>query len=148
MASDIQENESKGQKENLLLTRLLTHYLIWSVIISVSIIIFGVILFFITGKTGYSYNNLNSLITARGNLQFYPFSVASIFSGIAQLKPFAIIQLGVLVLLLTPFGRILMQFFIFLYEKDYKFTVIALVVFLILMFSLYMVNFISIIDKY
>ncbi len=148
MAQDFQNDQSMEQKENLLLTKLLTQYLIWSVIISVSIIILGVILFFISGKTGYSYKSLNSLITARGNMQFYPFSVGSIFSGIAQLKPFAIIQFGVLVLLLTPFGRILMQFFIFLYEKDYKFTIIALAVFLILLFSLYMVNFISIINKY
>lgn len=136
------------QKETTLITKVLTSYLIWSVIISVSIILIGVIIFLVTGNTGYGNKNLSGLISARGNISSYPFNLYSIISGVERFKSFAVIQLGVLILLLTPFGRILLQFFIFLYEKDYKFTIIALAVFMILMFSLYMVNFISIINKY
>lgn len=142
-----QVKNKANEKENVLITKVLTAYLIWSVIISVAIIVLGVILFIITGNTGYKSTNLNSLITAKGSTSTYPFYMGQILSGLMEIKSFALIQLGVLILLLTPFGRILLQFFIFLYEKDYKFTIIALVVFLILMFSLYMVSFINLINN-
>ncbi len=138
--TDVASKEQKLSAEENISSKILTIYLIWSVIISVSIIIVGTILFIVTGKSGYNMENLNSLITAKGSLSTYPFYIQSIWSGVLTLKPFAIIQLGVLILLLTPFGRMLLQVFIFLYEKDTTFAIIALVVFAILLFSLYMVN--------
>ncbi|MCL4412468.1 MAG: DUF1634 domain-containing protein, partial [Candidatus Thermoplasmatota archaeon] len=62
--------------------------------------------------------------------------------GVLKFKSFAIIQLGVLLLILSPFGRIFIQVLIYARERDRKFMVIAATVFAVLLFSLYLSKYI------
>lgn len=138
------EMEKRKEEEVAVASKILVAYLIWSVIVSVSIIIIGVAEYLITGNTGYGNHPLSQLIVAHGsNSNAFPYYLGNIISGVIELKSFAIIQLGVLILLLTPFGRIFLQIFIFAKEKDRAFVAIATTVFIILLISLYMVRFIS-----
>ncbi|MGC8546961.1 MAG: DUF1634 domain-containing protein [Thermoplasmata archaeon] len=141
MSEKIQKTK---QEEEAIASKILVAYLIWSVIISVTIIILGVAEYLITGNTGYGQHPLSQLITAHGSsANAFPYYLGNIIQGITQFKSFAIIQLGVLILLLTPFGRIFLQIFIFAKEKDRAFVAIATTVFIILLISLYMVRFIA-----
>jgi uncharacterized membrane protein len=139
-----EKTQKNKQEEEAIASKILVAYLIWSVIISVTIIILGVLEYLITGNTGYGQHPLSQLISAHGsNANAFPYYIGNIIQGIIQFKSFAIIQFGVLILLLTPFGRIFLQIFIFAKEKDRAFVVIATTVFIILLISLYMVRFIA-----
>ena len=48
----------------------------------------------------------------------------------------ALIQLGLLVLIATPIARVILSVFVFLYERDWPYVFITLVVLGILLYSL------------
>lgn len=89
---------------------------------SMTIIMTGLILLFLTGQSGYSLNT-------------YPQSLIDIAGGVYSLKPFAIITLGLLVLILTPVIRIVTAMIEFIREKDYLYVIITISVLIILMIS-------------
>lgn len=134
--------EKKKEEEEDLMSKLLSHYLIWSVVVSIVVIAFGTTEYIFTGSTGYIKLPALILIKTSGITPgVFPHFVPSIIGGVIQFKSFAIIQLGVLILLLTPLGRIFLQIFIFVKEKDRAFISIAATVFFILVLSLYISKF-------
>jgi uncharacterized membrane protein len=92
------------------------------VILSAVITLVGFAMFLITGNSGYPD-------------KFFPTDPLQIFAGVAALKPYAIILTGLMILILTPVLRVGISIILFLKEKDYKFTVITAVVFVILIIS-------------
>ena len=58
-----------------------------------------------------------------------------IFMGLFTFKPMAIIQFGVLLLIITPIMRILFSLFAFILEKDKMYVVITLIVLAIILGS-------------
>jgi len=107
------------KKENII-EIIISNTLRIGVLLSASIIFAGLILFFIYGS-GY-----DGTISYRLN---------DILNGVFTLKPFAIINLGLLLLILTPVMRVVMSLIIFILEKDYKYIFITLTVLTILMTS-------------
>ena len=63
-------------------------------------------------------------------------SLSGIFKGVLALKSRAIIQLGVLLLIATPIARVLFSAFAFLFERDYLYVVITIIVLAIIGFSI------------
>jgi uncharacterized membrane protein len=125
---------------------LLSHVLLYGVVASTVIIILGLVLMAATGSTGYGCdamgNSLNCLLKYNANViphGDYPSDIASLASGLAVLKPLSVIQLGVLVLLATPVFRVFASLVLFGLEKDRAFVLITLFVFLVLMFSFFVV---------
>lgn len=59
--------------------------------------------------------------------------VRSAFSG----NPEGIIQLGLLLLILTPVARVLFSVFAFAFERDYMYVVMTLIVLAVLLYSLF-----------
>ncbi|MDR1585036.1 MAG: DUF1634 domain-containing protein [Prevotellaceae bacterium] len=59
--------------------------------------------------------------------------ISAIFPRVLALDGAAIIQLGVIVLVATPIFRVVFSLFAFLYEKDYLYVVITLIVLLIIL---------------
>ena len=94
----------------------------FGVALSAVVIGIGLMLFFITGNSGYSGST-------------YPTSLFDIVSGLFLLKPYAVILTGLLLLILTPVFRVGISVIIFLKEKDYLYTVITSIVFIILIIS-------------
>ncbi|GLB46588.1 membrane protein [Philodulcilactobacillus myokoensis] len=95
------------------------------VIISAIIMIIGFLLLIITGKSGYANN-------------YHPTSFSEIFSGIAQMKPYAIMMLGIFCLILTPVLRVVVSIYSFYKEHDYLYVYITSFVLIVLIFSFFL----------
>ncbi|ALL08209.1 hypothetical protein AQ505_23635 [Pedobacter sp. PACM 27299] len=63
-------------------------------------------------------------------------SIASVFVGLRELDPKAIIQFGTLLLIFTPVARVVFSIFSFLIERDYLYVLIGSFVLLVIMYSL------------
>ncbi|SMF36977.1 DUF1634 domain-containing protein [Paenibacillus barengoltzii] len=92
------------------------------VMLAAAVIVIGLIQFLITGDSGYPGDT-------------YPTSFGAIMSGLLALKSAAIIQTGLLLLILTPVFRVFISLFLFWAEKDYRYVVITAIVFIILILS-------------
>jgi len=100
----------------------------------------------VTNSTGYACDNssdtlncllgYNPLAIPHGD---YPNSLSSLAVGLSELKPFSIIQLGVVVLIATPVFRVFNSLVLFAIEHDKPFILITLTVLLILLFSFFIV---------
>lgn len=93
------------------------------VVISAAIICFGLILFILTGESGYPGET-------------FPTSVPEILKGLVVLKPYAVMLSGLLILILTPVLRVGISIVTFIKEKDYMYASITVTVFVILVISL------------
>ncbi|MCK8624373.1 DUF1634 domain-containing protein [Apilactobacillus sp. TMW 2.2459] len=94
------------------------------VIISATIMIIGLLLFLITGTSGYAKN-------------YIPSNFKTIFQGIVHFKPYAIMMLGIFCLILTPVLRVVVSIYSFYKEKDKLYVYITSIVLVILIFSLF-----------
>ena len=92
------------------------------VIISAVFILVGLIMFLITGNSGYSGSS-------------FPHSIGMIFNGLIALNSYGIILTGLLLLILTPVFRVGISIIIFFQEKDYLYMVITSIVLIILIIS-------------
>lgn len=101
---------------------IISRWLQFGVLLSAAIMLTGLIMFIITGQSGYPNGT-------------YPTSFIVILQGIAQLKPYAIILFGLLILIITPVFRVGVSVIIFLKEKDYLYVRITLLVFMVLIIS-------------
>lgn len=64
-------------------------------------------------------------------------SINGIVKGAMHVRGEFIIQLGLVLLIATPVMRVVFSAFAFLYERDYLYVVITLIVFATLMYSLF-----------
>ena len=116
--------------------------LLYGVLLSTAVIIIGLVMMSITNSTGYSCDSLGDVQSCLLSFNLfsspsYPFTLGSIYAGLLELKPFAVIQLGVLVLLATPVIRVATTLVLFANEHDRNFILITLFVLLVLLFSLF-----------
>ncbi|MCL4459178.1 MAG: DUF1634 domain-containing protein [Chloroflexi bacterium] len=108
------------------------------VTLSAAVLSIGALLFLVTGQSGYgSHFHLQELIAYRSRLGGFPTTIPAIVQGVADLKPFAVIQLGVILLIATPVARVGASIFLFLAERDYLYVLITTFVFLILLISIF-----------
>ncbi|MCT4397854.1 DUF1634 domain-containing protein [Pediococcus ethanolidurans] len=94
------------------------------VLISAAVILVGVLLIVFTGQTGYS-------------AKIYPTTVNAIASGIVALKPFAIVMLGLFLLILTPVLRVVVSIYAFAKERDHLYVWITTFVLVILLIGMW-----------
>ncbi len=105
---------------------------------SALLVVAGVILLFVEHSTGYpgSLDDLSTLLHyGHTRTTLFPTSPGDVFSGLAQLKPFALIALGLVLLIATPVLRVAASVVIFLLERDYAYVFITLLVLVILLVS-------------
>lgn len=93
------------------------------VLLSALIILFGFVLYLVTGTSGYEND-------------MYPTKPLLILGGVISLKPYAIILTGLFVLILTPIFRVGVSIIVFIKEKDKLYVIITMVVFILLIISL------------
>lgn len=86
------------------------------------VIVVGLVLFLVTGDSGYPGDT-------------FPTSLLEIWHGMVELKSVAIIEAGLILLILTPVFRVFVSMFAFIHEKDYRFVLISILVLVILAFS-------------
>jgi uncharacterized membrane protein len=131
--------------------RILSKTLLYGVLASTGVVILGLIILAVKGSTGYACDGsgdaLSCIVSFKSSYspsQLYPDTLAAVASGLLALKPFAIIQLGVIILLATPVLRVGSSLVLFAYEKDRAFVLITLFVLLVLLFSFFIVPMIPI----
>lgn len=107
------------EKTELIIARLLQV----CVLLSAAIILLGLTLYLITGAGGYENNA-------------YPTNPLSILNGVLTLKPFAVMLVGLFILILTPILRVGVSIIVFIIMKDKLYVFITSVVFVILIISL------------
>ncbi|HJA24226.1 DUF1634 domain-containing protein [Limosilactobacillus coleohominis] len=93
------------------------------VLASAIVIIIGLLMFFITGQSGYTGNN-------------FPHTFAVIGRGLVYFKPYAIIMLGLFLLILTPALRVLVSIYAFAVMKDRMYVLITSLVMVILVIAM------------
>jgi uncharacterized membrane protein len=122
----VEENREKTlEKENEDLKKMeliISRALNIGVTTSAIVVFLGLLMLIITGKSGYSPG-------------YYPTTPLLIIKGFLALKPYAVILTGLLLLILTPVFRVAVSIITFLYEKDYTYTFITTLVFIILIIS-------------
>ena len=131
--------------------KFLSRLLLYGVLLSTAIIIIGLVLMAITNATGYSCDSakdsLNCMLSYNSNLiphGDYPNNLFALASGLVHLKPFSVIQLGVIVLLATPVLRVFSSLVLFAAGKDRAFVLITVFVLAMLLFSFFVVPLIPI----
>ncbi|MGB9679984.1 MAG: DUF1634 domain-containing protein [Thermoanaerobacteraceae bacterium] len=117
--------EEKIKKEIKEMDVIISKALNIGVITSALIIFIGFMFLIITNKSGYPKGT-------------YPISPIEIFKGAFMLKPYAIILAGLLLLIITPVFRVAVSIITYFREKDYMYTIITIIVFIILMISFFL----------
>lgn len=87
------------------------------------VMLIGYVLLLTRHTTGYSTNT-------------FPITLPAIIMGVIQFKPYAIMMLGILLLILTPLLRVAVSIYAFFKEKDHFYTRVTTFVLMILLFSL------------
>jgi uncharacterized membrane protein len=109
----------------------------YGVFASFAAVALGSALLFLEGGTGYySLGTAQQLVGAQNKflLGFGP-----VLQGAAAAKPYAIIELGLILLLATPVARVTISIFLFAAEKRWIFVAITATVLAILAFSMFVV---------
>ena len=104
--------------------------LITGVIISGTLILAGGIFYII--QEGLSIPHFKTFRGVPSNLR----SVKQIFTGFVHLESLSIIQMGLLLLIATPIARVVFSVIGFLFEKDYLYVLISLIVLAIIAYSI------------
>lgn len=101
----------------------------WGVILSGIVILLGLVLMLLTGHSGYGagfeIEKILQYNESSVSLRFYPTDIQTIFSGLLTLKPFAVIDFGLLMLIATPIMRVVTTIILFSIERDPKYVLIA-----------------------
>lgn len=101
---------------------IISNFLRMGVALSAAVVFIGLMMFLITGKSGY-YGN------------YFPTTPTEIITGLFQLKSYAIILSGLIILILTPVFRVGVSILVFIREKDFLYVKITSLVFIILIIS-------------
>ncbi len=127
--------QSSYRKEPSTFESVISLVLRYGVIISFSTITFGCLLLFAEGQTGYY-----SLPSDSGQLldmrDLFLIGPAPLIQGLLSLKPYAIIDAGLVVLLATPLARVAVSIPLFATERRFVFVLITAVVLAILLLSM------------
>jgi uncharacterized membrane protein len=107
------------------------------VLLAAAIICWGVIALAVTRSTGYApivRDHLSLLFHFRLDRgpAFFPTTVPAVLAGVAHGRPYAIIALGLLVLIATPVLRVALSAVFFAVERDWVYTAITLLVLVVL----------------
>ncbi len=126
-------NNGKTLRIELFIARLLR----WGVILSFIIVAIGIGAVILTGQTGYQQirlDDVNGIVQYRAKPDF-PNSLSDVFTGAIALKPYAIIALGLLVLIAIPVMRVVVSVAAFALEPDWLYVAITALVFAVLILS-------------
>jgi uncharacterized membrane protein len=108
----------------------------WGVILSFVIVAVGVVALVVTDQTGYQQTrlgDLNSLIAYHVDHPGFPNSISEVWAGVLAFRPYAIISLGLLILIAIPVMRVAVSVIAFIFEHDWMYVAITFFVFVMLM---------------
>jgi uncharacterized membrane protein len=119
----------------------ISHLLRWGVILSLLIVGIGVLALIASGHTGYDQarlDDLGSLIRYHPGQADFPTTVPEVTKGLARGEPYAIISLGILVLIALPVVRVGVSILVFVVERDWVYVLITAFVLSMLLLSFFL----------
>ena len=122
-----ESTQNHTDAQTLRMELFIAQLLRWGVVISFVIVALGIGAVVVTGQTGYHQirlDNVDSIVQYRVRPDF-PNSLSTVFSGLIALKPYAIIALGLLVLIAIPVVRVAVSVVAFALEHDWLYVVIT-----------------------
>ena len=111
--------------------------LVCGVAASAAVLVAGLLLLAITGQTGYGGPLSARLLLAPQGTVALPSTIGDVLRGALQLRPFAVIELGALLLIATPIFRVAASVLLFLAERDRLYAGITLAVLALLLASVF-----------
>ncbi|MBI5876373.1 MAG: DUF1634 domain-containing protein [Chloroflexi bacterium] len=108
------------------------------VLISFVIVLIGIVGVIVTDQTGYhtiNLNDLDSIIAYRAGHPDFPNTVGDVLSGVLGFKPYAVISLGLLVLIAIPVVRVAVSIAAFMRQRDWLYVGITVFVLVMLLLS-------------
>ncbi len=117
---------------------LIANLLRWGVVLSFVVIASGLAALVFSGRTGYDSTgagDLAALLRYQPGSAPFPTSVEAVAAGLLELKPYAIIATGLLLLLMIPVVRVAVSIIAFALERDWLYVLITTFVFAMLMVS-------------
>jgi uncharacterized membrane protein len=115
------DNNSKIEEMEI----IVSNFLRIGVLLSAVIVAIGLIVFLVSGNSGYTGS-------------YFPTTPSEVFKGILLFKPYAIILLGLMILIITPVFRVGVSILVFIKEKDSLYVKITSLVFIILLISFFL----------
>lgn len=104
------------------------------VLTAAAIVLIGLVVFLVRGPGASGPQSLDDILGHGGHT--IAVTPGAIFHNVLRGDAIAIIQLGVLLLILTPTMRVAMTTFLFLAQRDWIFVAITCVVFVVLIVGL------------
>lgn len=101
---------------------IISNFLRIGVVLSAIIVFVGLSMYLISGNSGYTGS-------------YFPTTLSEIFNGFISFKPYAVILVGLIILILTPVFRVGVSILVFIKEKDFLYVKITSLVFIILIIS-------------
>jgi uncharacterized membrane protein len=129
---------NNNHDETLRIELFIARLLRWGVVLSFVIVAIGIGAVIVTGQTGYhqiSLEDTNSIVRYHAGKPDFPNSLGDVFDGVLALRPYAIITLGVLVLIAIPVMRVAVSVIAFALERDRLYVLITAFVFAMLLLS-------------
>jgi uncharacterized membrane protein len=111
----------------------ISHVLRWGVMTSALVILVGGSIFLVAGPAARDPHTLHQLIHHEYS---NPSSLKDNITGLKQHRALSIVNLGLLLLVLTPVMRVGMTFLLFARQKDWLFAAVTAVVFSILLLGI------------
>lgn len=107
------------------------------VVLCITFMSIGVLLLFIDGGgAGIPMSQITGLDSPINSSLF---SLSQIVHGVIGLDGISFILLGLVVLIATPIARVLLSVFVFLFEENWLYLAITLVVFINLMVAIFLI---------
>ncbi len=107
------------------------------VVSSFLLIAAGAMLLFVDGSSnGFTLNQIANVNTGINSSSF---TVTAIIDGLYAYQGLDFVMLGLIILIATPVLRVFLSVFVFLYEKNWLYLAITLIVFIDLMFAIFIV---------
>ena len=112
----------------------------YGVLISVGLVLLGTLDLLLRGNTGYgAVADVRALLNPPADHDlWWPNTLSGVVSGAAQLRPYALILLGLLVLIMTPVMRVAVSALLFLREHDLLYVAITVFVLCVLVLSFFL----------
>jgi uncharacterized membrane protein len=134
----IQETPGTKSRDLLRMELMIAQLLRAGVILSFIILAIGIGAVIATGQTGYDQirlDDLNSIVQYRTGHTPFPNSLGDIATGVLLLKPYAIIALGLIVLIAIPVFRVAVSVIAFARDRDWLYVFITAFVLAMLLLS-------------
>lgn len=119
------------------MAQIISILLVSGVTVSAAVLLAGLALLVVTGRTGYHESISPALILSPPVAGAYPRTISAAVQGATELRPFAVIELGALLLIATPVFRVAASIVLFSFERDYLYTIITLVILGFLVISIF-----------